>query len=192
MRVLWLFWLAFEVSFTLFLQFQMHFILVYVILYLLLGATTYSTYWIGIHALTKASSRLEMVPAPVIPEKLSVYSRLSDEDLKTYSESLNRLMGNEKLYLHETLTLRILAQRLEVEPNLLSHVLNNVLRKSFHDYVNEFRIQEVIRKMDSKEFRHLKIVEVAYECGFNSKATFNRVFKKLTGKSPSDFRKNQN
>ena len=192
MRVLWLFWLAFEVSFTLFLQFQMHFILVYVILYLLLGATTYSTYWIGIHALTKASSRLEMVPAPVIPEKLSVYSRLSDEDLKTYSESLNRLMGNEKLYLHETLTLRILAQRLEVEPNLLSHVLNNVLRKSFHDYVNEFRIQEVIRKMDSKEFRHLKIVEVAYECGFNSKATFNRVFKKLTGKSPSDFRNNQN
>lgn len=191
MRVLWLFWLAFEVLFILFLQFQMHFMLVYLMLYLLLGATTYSTYWIGIHALTKASSRLEMVPALINPEKSNVYSRLSDDDLQSYSESLDRLMVKEKLYLHETLTLRMLAQRLEVEPNLLSHILNNVLRKSFHDYVNEFRIQEVTRKMHSKEFRHLKIVEVAYECGFNSKATFNRVFKKLTGKSPSDYRKNQ-
>ena len=188
LRVLWLFWLAFEVSFTVFLQFQVHFIFVYLILYFLLGVTTYSTYWIGIHAIAKTDTRIEM-PAPIVQEKSNVYSRFSDTDLNNYAQGLNGLMVKEKLYLHETLTLRMLAQRLEVEPNLLSHILNKVLRKSFHDYVNEFRIQEVIRKMDDPAFRHLKIVEVAYESGFNSKATFNRVFKKLTGKSPSDFRK---
>ncbi len=191
LRVLWLFWLVFEVSFTLFLQFQMHYVFVYVALYLLLGVTTYSTYWIGIHALTNTGARREMIPAPVIPEKSNVYSRLSEADQHSYAQALNGLMIKEKLYLHETLTLRMLAQRLDVEPNLLSHVLNKVLGKSFHDYVNEFRIQEVIRKMDDPAFRHLKIVEVAYDCGFNSKATFNRVFKKLTGKSPSDFRTDQ-
>ena len=191
LRVLWLFWLVFEVSFTLFLQFQMHFIFVYATLYLLLGITTYSTYWIGIHALTNTGVRIEMMPAPIIPEKSNVYSRLSDPDLKNYAQALSAMMVKEKLYLHETLTLRMLAQRLKMEPNLLSHVLNNVICKSFHDYVNEFRIQEVIQKMDDPAFRHLKIVEVAYESGFNSKATFNRVFKKLTGKSPSDFRNDQ-
>jgi AraC-like DNA-binding protein len=187
LRVLWLFWLVFEVSFMVFLQFQMHFIFVYLILYLLLGVTTYSTYWIGIHAFAKTDTRIEM-PAPIIQEKSNVYSRFSDTDLNNYARALNGLMVKENLYLHETLTLRMLAQRMEVEPNLLSHILNKVIGKSFHDYVNEFRIQEVIRKMDDPAFRHLKIVEVAYECGFNSKATFNRVFKKLTGKSPSDFR----
>jgi YesN/AraC family two-component response regulator len=158
-------------------------------LYTLLGVATYSTYWIGVQAFAKAGVLMEMVPAQVPPEKSSVYSRLGEADLKNYAEGLNTLMQKEKLYLHETLSLRILAQRLNIEPNLVSHVLNSELRKSFYDYVNEFRIEEVKRKIDDPAYQHLKIVEVAYECGFNSKATFNRVFKKFTGKSPSDFRK---
>lgn len=189
LRLLWIFWLVFEVLFILFLQFQMHFLPVYLALYTLLGVTTYCTYWIGVQALAKAGVHIEMVPAQVPPEKSGVYSRLDESDLNNYAEALNTLMQKEKLYLHETLSLRMLAQRLNIEPNLVSHVLNSVLRKSFYDYVNEFRIEEVKRKIDDPAYRHLKIVEVAYECGFNSKATFNRVFKKVTGRPPSDFRK---
>ena len=98
-------------------------------------------------------------------------------------------MQKEKLYLHETLSLRTLANRLQLDPNLVSYVLNNIFHKSFYDYVNEFRIEEVKRKIDDPAYSHFKIVEIAYECGFNSKATFNRVFKKLTGKSPSEYKK---
>lgn len=188
MRVLWVSWLTFEVVFTLFLQFQLHSIYVYLILYILLAVAIYSTYWIGLHAFAKTRTRIEMIPLHIVPEKSNVYSKLSQSELDSYAQGLNRLMQNEKLYLHETLTLRMLAQRLDIEPNLVSHVLNNVIHKSFHDYVNEFRIEEVKRKIDDPAFRHIKIVELAYESGFNSKATFNRVFKKLTGKSPSDFK----
>ena len=190
LRVLWVFWLAFEVSFVLFLQFQMHFLSVYFLLYILLAIVTYSTYWIGLQTIVKSGTLIDILPAQIAIEKSSVYSRVSASDLSNYAIRLNMLMQSEKLYLHETLNLRMLSQRLDIEPNLVSHVLNNVLHKSFYDYVNEFRIAEVKRKIEDAAYSHLKIVEVAYECGFNSKATFNRVFKKVTGKSPSDFRKN--
>jgi AraC-like DNA-binding protein len=63
------------------------------------------------------------------------------------------------------------------------------VKKSFYDYVNERRIEEVKRKINDPKYSHLKLVEVAYECGFNSKATFNRVFKKIEGHSPTDYKK---
>jgi YesN/AraC family two-component response regulator len=122
-------------------------------------------------------------------ENSNVYARLNDAEIKGYVEAINQTMQKEKLYLHETLSLRTLAKRLQMDPNLVSYVLNNVLDKSFYDYVNEFRIEEVKRKIDDPAYSHLKMVEVGYECGFNSKATFNRVFKKLTGKSPSEYKK---
>jgi AraC-like DNA-binding protein len=189
LRVLWMFWLTFELSFILFLQFQMHFIPVYLVLYILLGGVTYSTYWIGIQALGKSEMLIEKIPVTVPAGNTSVYSRLSESEFGGYVESISQLMRQEKLYLHESLSLRMLANRLQMDPNLVSYVLNTILHKSFHDYVNELRIEEVKSKIESPAYSHFKIVEIAYECGFNSKATFNRVFKKLTGISPSEYKK---
>jgi AraC-like DNA-binding protein len=188
LRVLWIFWLAFEMSFLVFWQFQMHLLPVYLLLYLLLGVITYSNYWIGIQALIKSGILLENVSIAGPLENPNVYARLNDAEIQRYVGALNRLMEGEKLYLHETLNLRTLAGRLQMDPNLVSYVLNNVVNKSFYDYVNGFRIEEVKRKIDHPGYAHLKIVEIAYECGFNSKATFNRVFKKHTGKSPSEYK----
>jgi AraC-like DNA-binding protein len=189
LRVLWCVWLLFEVSFVLFQKFQMHFLAVYAFLYILLAVLVYSTYWIGIQAFKKADWLSENIVLHTQPEKPNVYARLSKNDLTNYVDRLNQTMTSERLYLHETLSLRILADRVGLEPNLVSYVLNNELHKSFFDYVNEFRIEEIKRKMNEPAYRHIKIVEIAYESGFNSKATFNRVFKKITGKSPSDFMK---
>jgi AraC-like DNA-binding protein len=189
LRVLWIFWLVFELSFILFLQFQMHLTPVYLFLYFLLGVITYSNYWIGIQALTKSEVLIEKKTINIPAENTNVYSRLNEVEIKSYVEAINQLMQKEKLYLHETLSLRTLAIRLQMDPNLVSYVLNSILDKSFYDYVNEFRIEEVKRKIDDPAYSHLKMVEVGYECGFNSKATFNRVFKKLTGKSPSEYKK---
>jgi AraC-like DNA-binding protein len=181
--------LIFELSFILYLQLRPDLIAVYLLLYLLLGVITYSNYWIAIQALIKSEVLTEKKVVASPTENSSVYSRLNEGEVNDYVEALGQVMLKEKLYLHETLSLRTLAARLQIDPNLLSYVLNNVFEKSFYDYVNEFRIDEVKRKIADPAYAHLKIVEVAYECGFNSKASFNRVFKKHTGKSPSEYRK---
>jgi AraC-like DNA-binding protein len=187
LRILWIFWLVFELSFILFWQFQLHLIPVYLLLYLLIGVITYSNYWIAIQALHKSEVLAEKTVALPVPNA-SVYARLPETEFNRYREALDQLMQRERLYLHENLTLRTLANKLEMDPNLVSYVLNNILRKSFYDYVNEFRIEAVKQKIGDPAYAHLKIVEIAYECGFNSKATFNRVFKKLAGKAPSEYR----
>jgi AraC-like DNA-binding protein len=189
LRILWIFWLMFELSFTIYLQTQMHAIPVYLLLYLLLGAITYSTYWIGIQAFNKAEALTGIGAVAATAENANVYSTFTEAEINSYVESLGQLMHKEKLFLHETLSLRTLSDRLQADPNLVSFILNNVLHKSFSDYVNEFRIEEMRCKMENPAYAHYKIIEIAYECGFNSKATFNRVFKKLTGKSPSAYKK---
>ena len=186
--VLWIFWLAFELSFFLFLQFQLHLLLVYLLLYILLGVITYSNYWIAIQTLIKSDVLTEKKSAILPTDNANVYSRLTEAEIKRNADALSDLMQKEKLFLHETLSLRTLASKLQKDPNLVSYILNNFFQKSFYDYVNDFRIEEVKNKIDDPAYSHFKIVEIAYECGFNSKATFNRVFKKSTGKSPSEYK----
>jgi AraC-like DNA-binding protein len=189
LRVLWIFWLLFELSFTFFWRFQIHLLPVYLLLYILLGVITYSTYWIGIQGLIRSESltEIKVIRDPAV-ENTSSYSRLSKIEIQGYVETLGKLMLEEKLFLHEELSLLVLAQRLKKEPNLVSYLLNNILHKSFYDYINELRIEEVKSKMNSSSYAHFKIVEIAFECGFKSKATFNRVFKRFTGKSPSEYK----
>ena len=186
--VLWIFWLAFELSFFLFLQFQLHLLLVYLLLYILLGVITYSNYWIAIQTLIKSDVLTEKKSAILPTDNANVYSRLTEAEIKRNADALSDLMQKEKLFLHETLSLRTLASKLQKDPNLVSYILNNFFHKSFYDYVNDLRIEEVKNKIDDPAYSHFKIVEIAYECGFNSKATFNRVFKKSTGKSPSEYK----
>ena len=186
--VLWIFWLAFELSFILFLKFQLHLLPVYLLLYILLGVITYSNYWIAIQTLIKSEVLTEKKSIILPSDNANVYSRLSEAEIRRNADALSELMHKEKLYLHETLSLRTMANKLQKDPNLVSYILNNFFQKSFYDYVNDFRIEEVKNKIDDPAYSHFKIVEIAYECGFNSKATFNRVFKKSTGKSPSEYK----
>jgi AraC-like DNA-binding protein len=187
-RILLSSWLVFELSFLIFQHFQLHFIPVYLLLYLLLIVMTYSCYWIGIQAMIKSEVLVQKTAIETPVEQISSYSKLSHATLNEHVKLIVQMMENERLYLDESLSLRMLASRLNLDPNLVSHVLNTIVGKSFYDYVNEFRVNEVKRKIQDPSYSHLKIVELAFESGFNSKATFNRVFKKVTGKSPSQYR----
>ncbi|MBF9237042.1 helix-turn-helix transcriptional regulator [Hymenobacter sp. BT683] len=95
-------------------------------------------------------------------------------------------MDAEQLWLAPELTLTDLAQRLGTNPGFLSKVINAGCGQNFNDFVNSYRVAEAQRKLADPRFAHFSLVGVALESGFNSKSTFNRVFKKLTGYPPSE------
>lgn len=100
---------------------------------------------------------------------------------------LDQLMDTEKLFLDPELNLQQLATRMEMPPHQLSQLLNQFKGESFSDYVNAFRVEYFKTAVHDPANAHLSILGVAYECGFNSKAAFNAVFKKMTGTTPSAF-----
>lgn len=94
-----------------------------------------------------------------------------------------------KLYLQEQLTLHDLAKSLQLPTSIVSKVLNDQLGQNFNACINGFRVEEAKERLLDPQYQHLSILGIAYDCGFSSKATFNRVFKQQTGLSPSEWRK---
>lgn len=116
-------------------------------------------------------------------------SGLSEERGMQLAEKIRRFMREEKPYLNPEINLRQLADLLGVPLHHVSQVLNQQIHKSFYDYVNEFRVEEVKSKLGDSANNHLTILAIGLDSGFNSKASFNSVFKKFTGKSPSAYKK---
>jgi len=115
---------------------------------------------------------------------------LKDTDTEKHASNIRHFMRREKPYLDADLTLPQLASRLQIPSHLLSRVINEKFGLHFFDFINQYRVDEVKSKLDQPEFDHLSLLGIAFECGFNSKSAFNRVFKKLTGLTPSEY-KNQ-
>jgi AraC-like DNA-binding protein len=116
-------------------------------------------------------------------------SGLDDETVRLYDEELLRLMEEKKPFLNPTLTLARLAEMLQVSPHNLSEVINTQEEKNFYDFVNDYRIEQVKKDLVNPAKQHLKILSLALEAGFNSKASFNTIFKEETGMTPSEYRK---
>jgi AraC-like DNA-binding protein len=114
-------------------------------------------------------------------------SGLSADTSETLHRDLTQLMTAEKYFRESELSLADLAKRLNTQPNYLSQVINEREGKNFYDYINTLRVEEFIRRAGSPDSRKYTLLGLAQECGFNSKSSFNRYFKKVTGKSPSQF-----
>lgn len=102
-------------------------------------------------------------------------------------QKITARMATKKDYLNPTLTLKGFAHELKIPSRTISEHINHGLGKSFVDFVNEYRVNEVKRRLNSSEIETYTILSIAFDSGFNSKATFNRTFKKFTGKSPREF-----
>jgi AraC-like DNA-binding protein len=107
-------------------------------------------------------------------------------DLLLWRDRLLQLMDHAQPWREPDLTLPELAQRLQLHPAFLSKVINAGCGQNFNDFVNTYRTQEAQHKLADPRFAHYSVLGVALESGFNSKSTFNRVFKKLTGQAPSE------
>lgn len=115
-------------------------------------------------------------------------SPLTAGEKQQYLKTLLHLMEEKKPYLDNTLKLNSLADLLGVTPHRLSEILNDVVGKKFYDFVNEYRVQAAKDILEHPKGSNKKLLAVAFEAGFNSKTSFNRVFKELAGMSPSAYR----
>lgn len=106
------------------------------------------------------------------------------------NELVNKLLSEtetKQFFLDPELTITQLGRLLNIKTDQLSGILNNELGQNFFDFINKYRIEEFkIQCLDYKN-NHLSIMGIAYNCGFNSKASFYRAFKKYTGMSPGEF-----
>lgn len=114
---------------------------------------------------------------------------LSDEEFTNLKGRLHEHMLNEKPYLQQELTLSDLAELLGTTDKKLSALLNHVLNTSFYDFINRYRVEEVKEKLKQEENEKYSLLGLAYTCGFNSKSSFYRAFKKETGVSPTTYKK---
>lgn len=104
-------------------------------------------------------------------------------------EKITRYMQLNKPYLNPLLTLENLAHQLSVPPRVLSHIINHHFNKNFFEFINHYRIEECRLLLESDSNRRTTMLDIMDSAGFNSKATFNTFFKKLTGKTPTQYRK---
>lgn len=104
-------------------------------------------------------------------------------------KSLIDSMKTQKPYLNEDLTLRILANILSISDKKLSALLNQFMNTSFYDFINSYRIEEAKQKIVDKQYQHYTLLAIGFESGFKSKTSFNRIFKSVTGLSPSEYKK---
>ena len=173
-------------------------------------------YWIGYKALAQPNifihtphqkkkktitqpdpeAMLPVVPTPIIetkvPEPIRKYQKsvLKEEESQANLDQLLEYMETEKPYRQSNITIQELAETIGIPKHHLSQVINDRLGKNFYDFINQYRVADAQLMLVDPKYRHLTNLAVAEEAGFNSKATFNAVFKKQTGQTPSEYVKN--
>jgi AraC-like DNA-binding protein len=127
-----------------------------------------------------------------LPDMLAVKETpvLSPEDFKYKGElfrlrdKMEQLMKEEKLYQEPELTLGDLAKKMQTNSSVLSRVINQCFMLNFNDYINKYRVEDVIAKMSNPKFSNQTLLSIAFDAGFNSKSTFNRAFLKFKETTP--------
>ncbi len=125
--------------------------------------------------------------AEIIEIASSLKEQPADEMLAEWKPKLLQLLHEEKMYEDPELSLTQVAKQLQSNPSFISMVVNRGFGLNFNDFVNQFRIEAVKEMLKRGEHKKQTLLAIAFECGFNSKATFNRAFKKAIGLSPKEW-----
>ncbi len=120
--------------------------------------------------------------------KRYVTIHLDKQTQESYLKSLDEYMEKYKPYLNERITIKNISEGINLPYYHLSIIINNLLKKNFCDLINEYRIREVMNILNESKDEPVNILTIAFKCGFNSKSTFNRVFKNKTGTTPSKYK----
>ena len=144
-------------------------------------------YVIGYYSLRQP----EIFRMPLHPKIKEEKARLKPDEIQRLQKRLKFFIQEEEIYKTPDLSLKGLAEKLNTTSNNLSWLLNQVYQKSFYDYINTYRVQDIIECID--QGLHLKqtLLAIALDAGFNSKSTFNKAFKQVTSQTPSEYIKSK-
>lgn len=153
--------------------------------------TSLAIIYIGIKGYFTDTTRLKKLafnfsgqnPGIPQPEQKQEFKSIPSDDL----QAVRNLMEIEKAYLDPELNLSDLAKQANMTRGQLSEIINTGFQKNFNDFVNGYRIEAFKNMLSEDKHKDLSLLGIAFDCGFNSKATFNRVFKKLTQLSPTEY-----
>lgn len=112
---------------------------------------------------------------------------LAPEKIKAYLEALRNYMVKEKPFLEPKISIAELSHRTHIPVNQLSKIINEQLGMNFFDFINSYRVEEFKQLAHDSQFEHFTLLGLAFEAGFNSKSTFNAIFKKFTQQTPSEY-----
>ena len=122
-----------------------------------------------------------------IIEEVDAEAERNNDLVNEWKLKILDLVENNKAFQNPELSLIQMAKQLKTNPTILSKVINQGFSKNFNDFINHYRIEAVKEKLHAGEQKTQTLLGVAYDCGFNSKATFNRAFKKATSSSPKEW-----
>lgn len=147
--------------------------------------------YVGMMSYFSDLSKLYNLEAPTNPDSSENSNPISTKEdvLNDLKKQISDFMDSEKPFLNPEITLPELAKDLKISSNQLSQIINANFGKNFNEFINEYRVEMFKSKLKDESVQHLSLLGIALECGFNSKATFNRVFKKTTQVSPSEYQK---
>ncbi|SHG52370.1 helix-turn-helix domain-containing protein [Chryseobacterium vrystaatense] len=124
-------------------------------------------------------------------EEIERKKLIPDHELEGLKLRLSTLMETEQPYLDGDLNLLKLSDLVKINGHQLSYLLNNGFNENFFYFVNKYRIEHAKKMLTDSSYKKWSIVGIAFESGFNSKTAFNTIFKKMTGMTPSEFKKEQ-
>jgi YesN/AraC family two-component response regulator len=130
----------------------------------------------------------------ILPDKVQktdAILAINTKESEELKSALNQVMENDQAFLRSDLSLRSLAEEVNVHPNSLSKFINDTLQTNFTDLVNGRRLEHFQKIALLPENSNLTMLGLAYESGFNSKTVFNTYFKKMNGKTPKQWVKEQ-
>lgn len=158
--------------------------------------TAIVTLYVGVRGYFTDTSKLNKLSFSFSPKTISIPERATHlEKEQAYSAKdiaiVKSLMEDDQVYLDPELNLADLAKLANMSRGQLSEIVNNAFNKNFNDFVNSYRVEAIKNMLRENKHKQLSLLGIAQECGFNSKATFNRVFKKLTNYSPSEYLETQ-
>jgi len=147
-------------------------------LYLLLAIMTIR---IAVQALFRPEAGMASLAQPI-------FKPTPPAELRQKGIWLKKVVKTNLYYQDPELSLSSLAENIDLTTHELSRIINTVLKKSFNDFINEYRVADVVQKMQDPAYDHITLLGIAFESGFNSQSTFTRIFKHMTGKSPLEYK----
>lgn len=123
----------------------------------------------------------------IVKEKY-IKSGIGEDLLDNYEKKLQKFMKKTKPYLINKLTLAELSEMVKISNHNLSELLNTRINKSFYEFINDYRINEFKELVKKDKDKNYNLLDLAFQSGFNSKSSFNRSIKDITGFTPSQLR----